>query len=46
MTDRKQWKSGLSIGRLSEESLDAAAKAGLDLVEIGSWFPNGKRKPA
>ncbi len=34
MTDRKMWKTGLSIGRLSEESLDRAAKAGLDLVEI------------
>ena len=34
MTDRKQWKTGLSIGRLSEESLQRAADAGLDLVEI------------
>ena len=34
MTDRKQWKTGLSIGRLSEESLQRAAAAGLDLVEI------------
>ena len=34
MTDRKQWKTGLSIGRASEESLQHAADAGLDLVEI------------
>lgn len=34
MTDRKTWKTGLSIGILSEEALHNAAKAGLDLVEI------------
>ena len=34
MTDRKQWKSGLSIGTLSENALRRAAVAGLDLVEV------------
>lgn len=34
MTDRKLWKTGLSIGRVSEASLERAAAAGLDLVEI------------
>lgn len=34
MTDRKMWKTGLSIGRVSEDALRRAAQAGLDLVEI------------
>ena len=34
MTDRKNWKTGLSIGRVSEEALEHAAKAQLDVVEI------------
>ncbi len=34
MTDRKQWKTGLSIGCVSEEALERAAAAKLDLVEI------------
>ena len=34
MTDRKMWKSGLSIGQISEKALENAAAAGLDLVEI------------
>ncbi len=34
MTDRKTWKTGLSIGMVSEEALKKAADAKLDLVEI------------
>ncbi len=34
MTDRKMWKTGLSVGRLYETSLERAARAGLDLLEI------------
>ena len=34
MTDRKQWKTGLSIGRVSQAALEHAAKAQLDVVEI------------
>lgn len=33
MTDRKLWKTGLSIGGLSEASLEHAANAGLQVVE-------------
>ena len=36
MTDRRKWKTGLSIGALSEEALERAAKARLDLVEINA----------
>lgn len=34
MTDRKTWKTGFSFGAVSEEKLNRAARAGLDLVEI------------
>ncbi len=34
MTDRKMWKTGLSIGTCSDDALQRAAKAGLDLVEV------------
>lgn len=34
MTDRKNWKLGLSIGRCTEETLNRAANCGIDVVEI------------
>lgn len=34
MTDRKQWKTGLSIGHLSPKALERLAKAGVQVVEI------------
>ena len=34
MTDRKNWKTGLSIGKISEKALEKAAEASLDAVEI------------
>ena len=40
MTDRKMWKSGLSIGQLSEAALERAAAAGLDLVEVSGIDDN------
>ena len=36
MTDRKAWKTGLSIGCISHQAMKDAAAAGLDLVEINA----------
>lgn len=34
MTDRKSWRTGLSIGPVSEEKLKRASLAGIELVEV------------
>ncbi len=40
MTDRRNWKTGLSIGSLGEAALEKAAAAGIDVVEF-SGFDEG-----
>ncbi|MBQ9544035.1 MAG: sugar phosphate isomerase/epimerase [Clostridia bacterium] len=37
MTDRQNWKTGLSIGALGEASLERAAKAGIEAVEFARF---------
>ena len=34
MTDRRSWKTGLSVGTLSEAALEKAAAAGIEVVEF------------
>ncbi|MBQ9544036.1 MAG: hypothetical protein IJV00_02780, partial [Clostridia bacterium] len=34
MTDRRNWKTGFSVGLVGEEYLKKAAEAGIDVVEI------------